>query len=305
LGGAGFMGSHLVDALVERGHNVRVFDRPNVDTRNLTYSLKDIDLYSGDITNEVDLAGAIRGMGTLVHLVSTTIPQSSNDNPIYDAETNIVGSLKLLTLALEFGIKKVIFASSGGTVYGIPNMLPIPETHATNPICAYGIAKLTIEKYLNLFNHLYGLEYAVLRIANPFGERQNPLTGQGAVSTFLWKTLVGEPITIWGDGSVARDYLHISDLIPAFVRVTEAETPSRTYNLGSGKAFTLNEIISAIAAITGTAPAVQFTPARKLDVPVNYLDISQARKELGWAPKLTLEQGMAKTWAWLNESAGR
>jgi UDP-glucose 4-epimerase len=305
LGGAGFMGSHLVDALVERGHNVRVFDRPNVDTRNLTYSLKDIDLYSGDITNEVDLAGAIRGMETLVHLVSTTIPQSSNDNPIYDAETNIVGSLKLLTLALELGIKKVIFASSGGTVYGIPNMLPIPETHATNPICAYGIAKLTIEKYLNLFNHLYGLEYAVLRIANPFGERQNPLTGQGAVSTFLWKTLVGEPITIWGDGSVARDYLHISDVIPAFVRVTEAETPSRTYNLGSGKAFTLNEIISAIAAITGTVPAVQFTPARRLDVPVNYLDISQARKELGWAPKLTLEQGMAKTWAWLNESAGR
>lgn len=302
MGGAGFIGSHLVDALTGRGHFVRVFDRPNIDTSNLACSLPFIEVVGGDISNEADIKTALSGIDTLIHLVSTTLPKGSNDNPIYDAETNIVGSLKLITLAKELGVQKIVFASSGGTVYGDPIIQPIPETHPTNPICSYGISKLAIEKYLHLFHHLHGLDYVVLRIANPFGERQNPFSGQGAVTTFLWRALTGEPITIWGDGTVARDYFHISDLISAFICTIEGTPPSHIYNIGGGKAHSLKSVLEVIAEITEKPLNLVFAPTRKLDVPVNCLDISRARDELAWAPKLSLEEGVAKTWAWIKNS---
>ena len=295
LGGAGFIGSHIVDALLLRGHKVRVFDRPRIDTKNLSDSLAKIEFISGDFTNENDIAKALEGIDTVVHLVSTTIPGTSNDNPVYDVETNIAGTVRLLMLAKDAGVKKIVFASSGGTVYGDPLHLPIPETHPNNPICSYGITKLAIEKYLHLFHHLYGLDYSILRIANPYGERQNPNGGLGAVTVFLWKVLHGEPITIWGNGEVARDYFHISDLVAAFVKVIDETPPSRIYNIGGGRAYSLNEILRTIQAVTRKTALVNYTPARKLDVPVNYLDITRARNELAWAPTVTLEQGVAKT----------
>lgn len=295
LGGAGFIGSHIVDALVERGHKVRVFDRPRIDTKNLSNSMSQIEFQSGDFSNESEIAKALEGIDTVVHLVSTTTPTSSNDNPVYDAETNIAGTVRMFALAKEAGVKKIVFASSGGTVYGEPLHLPIPETHPNNPICSYGITKLTIEKYLHLFHHLHGLDYSILRIANPYGERQNPSGGLGAVTVFLWKVLHGEPITIWGNGEVARDYFYISDLVAAFVKVIDDTPPSRIYNIGGGRAYSLNEIVATIQAVTGKTTKVNYTPARKLDVPVNYLDITRARNELAWAPTVTLEQGVAKT----------
>lgn len=297
LGGAGFIGSHVVDALLQRGHKVRVFDRPNVDTSNLVRSLPHVEFHSGEFFNEDDVAKALVGIDTVVHLISTTTPASSNDNPVYDAETNIAGTVRLLALAKDAGVKKVVFASSGGTVYGEPMQLPISEAHPNNPICSYGITKLTVEKYLHLFHHLHGLDYSILRIANPYGERQNPGGGLGAVTVFLWKVLHGEPITIWGNGEVARDYFYISDLVAAFVKVIDDTPPSRIYNIGGGRAYSLNEIVATIQAVTGKAAKVNYTPARKLDVPVNYLDITRARNELAWAPTVSLEQGVAKTWS--------
>jgi UDP-glucose 4-epimerase len=299
LGGVGFIGSHIVDSLLQRGHAVRVFDRPRIDTKNLSNSLSHLELHSGEFFNEDDVAKALVGIDTIVHLISTTTPASSNDNPVYDAETNIAGTVRLLALAKGAGVKKIVFASSGGTVYGDPLQLPIPETHPNNPICSYGITKLTIEKYLHLFHHLHGLDYSILRIANPYGERQNPSGGLGAVTVFLWKMLHGEPITIWGNGEVARDYFYISDLVAAFIKVIEETAPSRIYNIGGGRAYSLNEIIDAIQVVTGKTALVNYTPARKLDVPVNYLDITRARNELAWTPTITLEQGIAKTHAWL------
>lgn len=299
LGGAGFIGSHVVDALLERGHKVRVFDRPNIDITNLSASMPHIEFLSGDFSNESNLAEALGGIDTVIHLISTTTPKTSNENSIYDVETNIAGSIKLLTFANDMGVRKIVFASSGGTVYGEPSILPIPETHSTNPICSYGITKLAVEKYLHLFHHLYGLDYVVLRIANPFGERQNPHGGLGAVTTFLWKVLKGEPITIWGDGTVARDYFYVGDLVAAFVQVIENTAQSRVYNIGSGKAHTLNSVIATIQTITGIAATVNHTPARTLDVPINYLDISLAEKELSWVPMVTLERGIDRTLGWL------
>lgn len=299
LGGAGFIGSHVVDALLEHGHDVRIFDRQNISTRNIVQALPRVKLVGGDFLNEDDLRSAIEGIDTVVHLVGTTLPKSSNDNVVYDIETNVIGTVTLLDLAKQAGVRKIVFASSGGTVYGLPQALPIPETHPTEPICSYGITKLIIEKYLHLYYYLYGLEYTVLRIANPYGERQNPASGQGAVTTFLWKTLRSETISIWGDGTVARDYLYIGDLVSVFMTAIEGKTPSRLYNIGSGVPHTLIELLEIVEAITGQTPVVQYTSSRKLDVPVNFLDIARARKELLWKPQVSMEEGMARTWAWL------
>lgn len=299
LGGAGFIGSHIVDALVTRGHQVRVFDRLNVDTSNLTDALPHIELCRGDFLNESDISCALQDIDLVVHLISTTLPKTSNDNPVYDVESNIVGTLKLLNLSRQHGVKKIVFLSSGGTVYGPSATCPILETSATDPVCSYGITKLAIEKYLHLFRYLHDLDYVVLRAANPFGERQNPNSGQGAITTFLWKCLQGEPISVWGDGSVVRDYFYISDLVSAMLVAIERETPSKIYNIGSGVPRSLNELLCIMQAVTGRTPIIHYSPARKHDVPINFLDISRAQKELLWQPQVSIEDGMARTWEWL------
>jgi UDP-glucose 4-epimerase len=302
LGGVGFMGSHIVDALVARGHRVRIFDLPNISTFNLKQNIESVEILGGDFNNVNDISQALEDVDVVVHLVCTTLPGPSNENPAYDVESNVIGTLNLLKQAVGKGVKKIIFSSSGGTVYGIPHSVPIPETHETNPICSYGITKLAIEKYLALFHHLHKLNYTVLRLANPYGERQRINSVQGAVTVFLGETLLRQPITIWGDGSAARDYFYISDLVDAFMTVIESDPPSKIYNIAGGRARSLNDILSAIRKVTGLQPVVKYTPGRRLDVPVNCLDIQLAKKELGWQPKISWEEGIARTWEWLKKS---
>ena len=301
LGGAGFIGSHIVDALLVRGHKVRVFDRPNVDTRNLTETLSRIEVVGGDFLNESDISSALEGIDVVVHLISTTLPKSSNENPAYDVESNVIGTLTLLRLAVQHGVKKIIFLSSAGTVYGASAICPISEVAETDPICSYGITKLAIEKYLHLFSYLHGLDYVVLRASNPFGARQNPNSGQGAVVAFLWRLLRDETILIWGDGKVTRDYFYISDLVSAVLLAIERKTVSKIFNVGSGIPCNLNELLVTMQSVTGRAPKVQYTPARKLDVPINFLDISRGRSELLWEPTISLEDGIARTWEWVRQ----
>jgi UDP-glucose 4-epimerase len=196
-------------------------------------------------------------------------------------------------------MRKVVFASSGGTVYGVPETVPISEDHPTNPISSYGIVKLAVEKYLGLFHHLYGLDYTVLRISNPYGPYQDPKGQQGAISVFLHRIYEGRPISTWGDGAVVRDYLYVSDLMDALVRVTEVESRERVLNIGSGRGTSLNELVQLMAEVVGEQPAVEYLPARALDVPVSVLDIGRARAELGWSPKTELVEGIARTWEWI------
>jgi UDP-glucose 4-epimerase len=299
LGGAGFIGSHVVDAMVDRGYKVRVLDLPRVNISNISHRIKEIDLILGDFYNENFLNKVLSDIDVVVHLICETIPETSNENPIYDVERNITGSLRLLDLSRKNNVKKIIFASSGGAVYGVPKTYPIPETHPNDPICSYGITKLTVEKYLELYRHLYGLEYTVFRLGNPYGERQRTSGQQGAVAVFLGNILSNKKITIRGDGSIERDSFYIEDLPEVFIKACESETPSRIYNIASGESCSLNNLLHIISDITKKDIDVEYTQAKNSDILANCLDVRLAREEMSWNPKVSLEEGVSKTWKWL------
>lgn len=293
LGGSGFIGSHLVDRLKLAGHSVSVFDRNPELYRK---PCPDVQYHYGEFGNRGLLGDALTGIEVVFHLISTTLPKTSNDDPAFDVQSNVIETIYLLEKCLEKGVGKVVFISSGGTIYGEPVSLPVSEESPTNPACSYGITKLTIEKYLALFNQLYGLDYVIVRPSNPYGERQNPCGIQGAIPVFLSKVAKGEPIAIWGDGKVVRDYIYIADLVEGVYRAAFSATEKRIFNIGSGEGHSLNELVATVRAITERPVAVSYQEKRSFDIPVIYLDISRARQELSWAPSTELEEGMRRTW---------
>lgn len=293
IGGRGFIGSHLVDSLLVKGCKVRSFDRPGVTSLEENHpSNSNIEQIDGDFLNEVDIGNALVDCDICYHLVSTTTPKSSNDNPLFDVESNILATVRLLTKAVKAGVKKIVFASSGGTVYGIPTQVPTPENHATNPICSYGITKLTIEKYLDLFHKLHGLDYSILRVANPYGERQQTNKDQGAVAVFLQKALHREEIEIWGDGSIIRDYIYIGDVISALLAASDYAGAERVFNIGAGRGLTLNNVLDSIDKVIGYPTQRRYIAGRGYDVPSNVLSVERARQELGWSPRVGFEEGL-------------
>ena len=294
LGGKGFIGSHLIDALLRRGFAVRAFDRANIKPLNDTATAARVEWVDGDFTSEADVASVLKGCDVVYHLVSTTLPQSSNADPVFDVETNVAGSLRMLTHAVKEGVKKVVFISSGGTVYGIPKTVPIGEDHSTDPICSYGITKLAVEKYLHLFKVLHGLDYTVLRLSNPFGERQRIQAAQGAVAVFMGKVLRGEKIEIWGDGSVVRDYIYIGDAVSAMVLAANYVGDECVFNIGSGVGVSLKDIVKGIEEVTGKKANVTYTAARAFDVPVSVLDTTRARRALDWAPTTPFTEALRR-----------
>ena len=300
LGGRGFIGSHLVDALLNRGYHVRCFDRPHIAPLGDAHMTNpNFELYEGDLVSEADVAEALEGCNICYHLVSTTLPKSSNADPVFDVESNLLGTVRLLNHSVTAGVKKVIFVSSGGTVYGVPTQVPISETHATNPICSYGITKLAIEKYLGLFKQLYGLDYTVLRISNPFGERQRTHASQGAVAVFLGKVLRSEPIEIWGDGSVVRDYIHIADVVDALLAAIDRTGNEHIFNIGSGRGMSLNDVLNSIEKVTGRSAIRHYMPSRPFDVPASVLCIERAKQSLRWTPRIEFESGLELFTKWL------
>ena len=235
LGGAGFIGSHLAEALLKEGHKVTIFDKIGIKTDNIKSIIDDVELIEGDFLDEHFLEELPKGMDYVFHLVSTTLPATSNLNPVYDVQSNLAPSVKLIEQCVAHKIKKFFFISSGGTIYGIPEKTPIPENHPKNPINSYAITKLGVEKFLHLYHHLHGLDYTVLRLSNPYGPRQPFDKGQGVIAVFIHSILSGRPLEVWGDGSQLRDYLYIDDAVKAFITVLKKETPHRIYNFGSGE----------------------------------------------------------------------
>jgi UDP-glucose 4-epimerase len=252
------------------------------------------DLCSPD-TNWMRL---IDGCSVVYHLAWTTLPATSNLDPRRDAQDNLLPGLGLLEEARSIPGVRIVFVSSGGTVYGrVSTALPIAEDHLTAPLCAYGLSKLTMENYLALFGRLYNLDYRVLRVANPFGLGQDGLGRQGAVSTFLRRAMAELPVQIWGDGSIVRDYIHVSDVVSALIRAGDVDSLTlgrhRVFNVGSGEGRTLLDIIDALRRV-GLPVLTNYLPGRSFDVPINVLDTTHARLILKWTPLLGFDEGVAR-----------
>jgi UDP-glucose 4-epimerase len=298
LGGTGFIGSHLVDELARGGHFVRVLSRPESVHVAARWPNPRIEVVVGDFNNRDVIDRVVRDCDVVFHLVATTLPKSSNDDPVFDVETNVIGTLRLLDAAKRNGVRKVVFASSGGTIYGRTDVSPIPESHATNPTCAHGISKLAIEKYLRLYHELHGLDYCSLRIANPYGMGQRTEKAQGAVGVLLERVLHGRPFEIWGDGSIVRDYVYVSDVVHAIIAGAQHSDGNRVYNVGTGRGTSLNELVDLVEEVTGRRAQRIYMPGRSFDIQHNVLDTQLATQELGWTANVSVAEGIRKTIEW-------
>ena len=295
LGGSGFIGSHIVDALLAKGHSVRVFDRGAELYRPTPPAAEFIQ---GDFSSEADLAAALSDVDTVFHLVSTTVPSTANLDPVADIEGNLIATVRLLALMRDRGIKRLLYLSSGGTVYGIPQTDTVTEDHPLAPISSYGIVKVAIENYIRMEADLHGLLPLILRPSNPYGPRQGHGGIQGAIGTFMWRAARGEPIELWGDGSVVRDFIHIGDLARLCLCCAETDKTG-TFNAGFGQGHSIRDILETVARVSGKTLTPDIKPGRKFDVPRIVLDISAAKQELGWQPEISLEKGLSETWQWI------
>ncbi len=294
IGGGGFIGRKVAKLLsLDKANKVVVVDKfPAVDQfyseNTITY------IESEDFLSSSEIGNIISESKVVMYLASTTIPSTSNESPVYDVRTNLIPLLSLLdTIKLRKDIK-LIYASSGGTIYGPSESKLRNESSETNPICSYGVVKLMAEKYLNMYNILYGLKTLSLRIANPYGIDQLYKKSQGAIGVFVSKAIRGEPIEIWGDGEVARDYLWVDDVASAFVKAANYNGNSSCFNIGSGEAVTLNQVVAAIRDNISEEICVYYQTRRNIDVQYNALDSSLAEAELDWVPSVSFKEGVSK-----------
>jgi UDP-glucose 4-epimerase len=305
FGGGGFIGSTIADRLLLDGHELRIFERPRIAPYRKFVKAENVTWMTGDFSSTHDVSDAIKGMDVVLHLVSTTLPKNSNDDPIYDVQSNVVSTLQMLNAMVSHNVPKIVFISSGGTVYGNPIYLPIDEKHPTDPLVSYGITKLTIEKYLRMYSHLHGIKAVTLRVANPYGERQRIETAQGAVGVFLHNAIRGMPINIWGDGSVTRDYIHVGDVAEAFVRAVKYSGEKNCFNISSGVGTSLNELIGMIKGVVDRDVDVSYLPGRPFDVPANVLNNGLAKADLKWMPLISMRDGIARTAEWMKSELAR
>lgn len=295
FGGAGFLGAQIARNLMDQGYAVRIFDKPGAKANSHAVNLQGATWLEGDFANLEDIKKAVKGSEVILHLISTTLPKNSSENLPYDLVSNVVPTLQLLECAKNAGVKKMLYFSSGGTVYGQAQYLPIDENHPTNPLVPYGITKLSIEKYCQLYEKLYGLRTHILRISNPFGPTQLANHAQGAVGVFLSRVMNNQPIEIWGDGSVIRDYLYIDDLTRAVSDLIHYQGSESVFNIGSGVGLSLNEVILFIESALGKKAICKYHESRSFDVPENVLAIERVQQELGWLPQESFASGLQKT----------
>lgn len=296
LGGCGFIGRHVALLLARRGHSVVIADR-----------LPPTSTFPDDVVGKISwrplqLASAnwdslVAEADVVHHYAWTSLPATADADPIGDYHANVTSTLSLLEALRRRGGGRIVFSSSGGTVYGKLHRIPVAEDHPLQPITAYGAGKVAAEVYLGLYRSMHGMDCRIARIANPYGAGQNFARGQGAATKFLHHALTNRPIVIWGDGEIVRDYVHILDVANALVSLSLEPRLDEfyTFNIGSGHGVSLNSIILELQEHLGKRLDVRNEPARPFDVPVSILDISRAQKVLKWEPHLDFSAGMART----------
>ena len=299
LGAGGFLGRALCRALDKAGAVVHAFGR-TAPSPHVPGSYPPELTTTGAFEDGGTLSSALRGQEIVFHLVSSSLPDQSNRQPAEDVTREVLPTIRLLELCRPAGVRKVVFASSGGTVYGIPQELPTPETAATAPISAYGINKLTVERYLGLFRHLQGLEYQVLRLANPYGPGQSPFKRQGVVAVMLHRALSGGTVEMWGTGAVTRDFIHVDDVAAAFLAAAAYDGPHRIMNVGTGQGRSLDQVAADLAEVLDLPNlSVVRRSGRAADVPVSVLDTRLIHHETGWLPRVPWMRGLAGTADWM------
>lgn len=294
-GANGFIGRHLVRRLAEYDEPIRAISRKFDNTFIKSFD-ETVEFVEADFRQPLDMASTLQEVDTVVQLISTSSPGMGNDYEIPDIQENVMPQVEFLQACMRAGVKRYVFLSSGGTVYGPEVPVPTPETTPTHPISSHGLTKLIVEKYIQMHGHVEGLDYAILRVANPFGPGQEFRRGQGLIPALLDHWRRGQKVTVFGKGQARRDYVFIDDLIEAIEAVLAFTTELRlVLNIGGGETRSVNEVIRAIEEATGHRFEREHAPARKTDVDISSLDISRAREVLGWVPRTDFRDGVERT----------
>lgn len=297
LGGCGFIGTNLIAHFLAQNHQIQVFGRGR-----LPLSLQSrVVRFNAEFTDFDSLKSAVDGSDTVFHLIGATNPVIAERDKLNDLKHNIIPTLALLDLGVSGAYKQIIFLSSGGTVYGAQGGMPIPEDSSQWPISTYGVSKVAIERYFHLYQHLHGLDYRIARVSNPFGEYQFARNGQGVVAALIDCALSGKPFQMLGDGSVVRDYIYVGDLVKALHEMVNYAGAYRVFNIGSGLGRSLIDMIQIVEYAAGKKIAINRLPSRPIDVPINVLDISRAKSELGWSPETPMIEAMSRSVAWARD----
>ena len=297
LGAAGFIGTNLTLKLAEdQGNTITLVDRNAMYFDQIKkMKLSNLKYIENDLQVNSNFKKIVCGQDVIYHLLSTTVPTTSNQHISQELMSNVILTSNLLDACVKCGVKKIAFISSGGTVYGKDVTCPLKEEDQTKPINSYGIQKITIEKLLYLYKYMYGLDYRIIRLANPYGPYQRPNGVLGVVTTFTYKALKNEKIIVYGDGSVVRDFIYIEDAIKGILNIVNGNSIYRTFNLGCGYGTSIKEVLECIGKVLNVEMKIEYTTARKVDVPVNFLDISRYEKSYGKLNAIPLKEGIVKT----------
>ena len=304
-GGAGFIGSHVVDAYVAAGHEVAVLD--NFSTGNEANLNPAAEVHRADLRDQAAVEKAVASFRPEIvnhHAAQSEVPKSVAD-PGFDAHVNIVGGLNLLKASVDHHVKKVIFISTGGALYGEPDVVPADEDHPVRPLSPYGTSKYSFEQYLGTFKRTFGLEFTVLRYANIYGPRQDFFAEEGrVVAIFASRMLAGKPVTIDGDGEQSRDMLHVGDAATANLAALE-RGDGEIFHISTGVPVSVNDLFRKLAVLTDYKMAPNIGPRRKGDVYRIALDNTRARRDLGWEPRVSLEEGLSLTVDYFREQVSQ
>lgn len=302
VGGAGFIGTSLTRLLVEAGRDVVVLDRrPDAPT---TLS-REVRYIPGDYADRTTLRTVFAQTDAVVDLAYATVPQTSYSDPTFDILANLPPSVGLIEEAVAAKLRRALIVSSGGTVYGLVDRLPIREDAPTAPMSPYGITKLTVEKYALMFHRLHDLPVTIVRPGNAFGAGQRAFTGQGFIATAMASVIKGDPVTVFGERGTVRDYVHVADVARGIAAALDRGAPGEIYNIGTGVGRSNLDVVDSIRPLAeraGRSVRLVFLPSRRFDVPANVLDSSKLAGCSGWGPQVAFAEGLATAWQAMVES---